>query len=294
MEIKALRYFLAVAREENMTRAADILHVSQPTLSKQIKSLEEELNTKLFIRHSFQIELTDEGQLLRKRAADLVDLADKISDEFLNIYNIMGGDIYFGLGESYQIKDLAASIKAFKQFYPHLHFHITSGDSEQVIEKLDRGVLDLAVLMEEPDPKKYDYIPFPHTDIWGLVIPKDDPLSKKEVITIDDLIGLPLFCSDQSWEKDIPRWCGDRMNELHQEGSFRLNYNATIFASEGLGYVLTFKYLTNTLELDLTFRPLYPTLETKLYLAWKKYQVFSPVVKRFIEFTTEYFATNRS
>ena len=147
MEIRTLRYFLTIAREENMTRAADILHVSQPTLSKQMKTLEEELGKKLFIRHSFSIQLTDEGMLLRSRAEDLVSMADRIEQEFVSLDDITGGDLYLGLAESYQIRLLARQIKQMKQLYPNLHYHITSGDTEQVIDKLDKGLLDFLVLL---------------------------------------------------------------------------------------------------------------------------------------------------
>ena len=155
MEIRTLRYFLAIAREENMTKAAEILHVTQPTLSKTLRALEDELGKKLFTRHSFSISLTEEGILLRKRAEDLVSMADKIIGEFVSLDDITGGDIYFGLAESYQIRYLAQEIKRFKEIYPGLSYHISSGDTEQVTEKLDKGILDFAVLAEEPDTAKY-------------------------------------------------------------------------------------------------------------------------------------------
>ena len=152
MEIRLLRYFLAVAREENMTKAAEQLHVTQPTLSKALKALEEELGKKLFTRHSFSIRLTEEGQLLRNRAEDLVSMADKITQEFVTLDEITGGDIYFGLAESYRIQYLAREIRIFRRQYPDLHYHITSGDTEQVTEKLEKGLLDFAVLVGKPDP----------------------------------------------------------------------------------------------------------------------------------------------
>ena len=223
MEIRTLRYFLAVAREENMTRAAEQLHVTQPTLSKALKALEEELGKKLFTRHSFSIRLTEEGVLLRNRAEDLVSMADKIAREFVTLDDITGGDICLGLAESYQIRTLARAIKEFQRQYPELHYHITSGDTEQVTEKLDKGLLDFAVLAETPDNTKYEALIFPLADVWGLVFPADDPLKNKKTITVDDLIGLPLFCSEQSWRNDIPRWRGDQMKELRLEGSFRLS-----------------------------------------------------------------------
>ena len=284
MEIRTLRYFLAVAREENMTRAAQTLHVTQPTLSKQLKSLEDELGKKLFIRHSFSIQLTEEGILLRKRAEDLVKLADKITTEFITLDDITGGDIYFGLAESYQIRFLAREINDFKRSYPGLRYHITSGDTEQVTEKLDKGVIDFAVLAEEPNTAKYNYLPFPKPDIWGVVMPDNCPLAKKKTICAEDLTGLPLFCSEQGWNKDISRWCGSKINTLHLEGSFRLSYNASLFVKEQLGYLLTFERLIDTSPgSGLVFRPLFPKLETKIYLIWKKYQVFTPIAERLLE-----------
>ena len=292
MEIRTLRYFLAVAREENMTRAAEQLHVTQPTLSKTLKALEDELGKKLFTRHSFSIRLTNEGVLLRNRAEDLVSMADKIAQEFVTLDDITGGDIYLGLAESYQIRTLARAIKEFQKQYPELHYHITSGGTEQVTEKLDKGLLDFAVLVETPDYTKYEALIFPHADVWGLVFSADDPLKKKKTITVDDLIGLPLFCSEQSWRNDIPRWCGDRMKELRLEGSFRLAYNGSMFAREGLGYLLTFDRLIDTSsDSGLVFRPLSPTLENKLYLVWKKYQAVSPIAERFLKHLQSSFAS---
>lgn len=284
MELRTIRYFLAAAREENMTRAAEILHVTQPTLSKQIQSLEDELGKKLFIRHSFRIELTEEGILLKKRAEDLVKMADKILGEFLMLDDIVGGDIYFGLAESYQIRYLAAEIKNFKNTYPNLRYHITSGDTEQVTEKLDKGLIDFAVLAEEPDLTKYNYLIFPEADIWGLIIPSGSELSKKNRITIDDLVGLPLFCSEQGWNKDITKWQPEKINDLRLEGSFRLSYNGSLFVKEGLGYLLTLEHLVDTsADSGLVFRPLYPRLETKIYLIWRKYQVFTPIAERLLD-----------
>lgn len=285
MEIRTLRYFLAVAREENMTRAAEILHVTQPTLSKQLKSLEEELGKKLFTRHSFSIKLTDEGILLRDRAEDLVQMADKIEKEFLSLDDITGGELYFGLAESYQIKYLARAIKVFKEQYPSLHYHITSGDTEQIADKLDKGLLDFLVLAELPDNRKYEYISFPESDVWGLIIPADDPLAEKETISVSDLKGLPLFCSDQAWNNELKEWAGNDFPDLTQEGSFRLAYNGSIFTRERLGYLLTFKNLIDTSEgSGLVFRPLSPRLETMLYITWNRYQTFTPIAERFLQY----------
>ena len=284
MELRTMRYFLAVAREENMTRAAQLLHVTQPALSKQLKALEDELGKKLFTRHSFSIQLTEEGVLLRKRAEDLIKMADKITAEFLALDDVLGGDVYFGLAESYQIRYLAATIRRFKESYPGLHYHITSGDTEQVTEKLDKGIIDFAVLAQEPNTAKYHYLEFPAADLWGVVMPKDCKLAQKNAISIDDLIGLPLFCSEQGWNHDISKWSGNRMDKLHLEGSFRLSYNGSLFVRERLGYLLTFEHLIDTSpESGLVFRPLTPKLETKIYLIWKKYQIFTPIAERLLE-----------
>ena len=284
MEIRTLRYFLAVAREENMTKAAEILHVTQPTLSKTMKALEEELGKKLFTRRSFSIALTEEGMLLRDRAEDLVLMADKIEKEFLSLDDITGGDLYFGLAESYQIRYLAREIRELKKLYPGLQYHITSGDTEQVTEKLDKGLLDFAVICETPDERKYHSITFPEADCFGAAIPSDSGLAKKDAITVDDLAGLPLFCSEQSWENDIRPWAKEKFPRLRLEGSFRLAYNGSMFAKEGLGILLTLNNLIDTSpESGLTFRPLFPHLEMKMYLIWNKYQSFTPIAERFMK-----------
>lgn len=283
MEIRTLRYFLEAAREENMSKAAERMHISQSALSKQLKGLEEELGKKLFVRHSFSIELTEEGMLLRKRAEDLLSMADKITAEFASMDDIIGGNIYFGCAESYQIRHLAALIKRFKKQYPGFHYHITSGDTEQVTEKLDKGLLDFAVLVERPDYAKYNVVKMPESDRWGLVMPAGCALAQKDCIAFEDLLGLPLFCSGQGWHADLPLWCGERINELTLEGSFRLSYNASVFTREGLGYLLTFEHLVNTSsESGLVFRPLYPELTTDMFIIWKKHQVFTPIAERFI------------
>ena len=293
MEIRTLRYFLAVAREENMSRAAEILHVTQPTVSKQLKSLEDELGKKLFTRHSFSIRLTDEGILLRNRAEDLISMADKIEKEFVSLDDITGGELYLGLAESFQIKHLAKVIKEFKTRYPNLHYHITSGDTEQIADKLDKSLLDFLVLAEYPDSHKYEFIEFPESDRWGLVIPKDDLLAGKKSIRAKDLAGLPLFCSEQAWNNEIKEWAGSDFSKMKLEGSFRLSYNGSIFAKEGLGYLLTFDHLVDTSDSSgLVFRPLTPKLETKLYIAWNRYQAFTPIAERFLEQIQRSFVEN--
>ena len=293
MEIRTLRYFLAVAREENMTRAAEILHVTQPTLSKQLKSLEDELGKKLFTRHSFSIRLTEEGLLLKDRAEDLVEMADKIEQEFVSLDDITGGELYLGLAESFQIRHLARAIKQFKQKYPNIRYHITSGDTEQVADKLDKGLLDFLVLAELPDPRKYEYITFPESDIWGVVMPAGSPLAGKSKIRANDLKGLPLFCSEQSWNTEVKEWAGNTFADLTLEGSFKLSYNGSIFAREGLGYLLTYDHLIDTSkESGLVFSPLDPPLKSDMYLAWSRAQALTPISERFLTQVRESFTSD--
>ena len=283
MEIRVLRYFLAIAREENMTRAAERLHISQPSLSKEIKKLEEELGHELFIRTNKSMLLNDEGMLLRKRAEDILAMVDKTAEEFSQL-NIIGGEIRIGCAESHLIKYLARSIKVFKEQYPNFIFHIFSGDTEPVAERLDRGILDLAVIVEPPNLSKYNYLSIPESDKWGLVMLRDTTLAKKEYVTFDDLYGLPLFCSEQSISVDFPRWCGENMDKLNFAGTVNLAYNGSVFVKEGLGYLLTFEHLIDTSEKSgLCFRPIKPTLETNMYIIWKKYQVFSPIAELFLK-----------
>ena len=222
-------------------------------------------------------------------------MADKIEQEFLTLDDITGGDIYFGLAESYQIRHLAREIRFFKETYPDLRYHITSGDTEQVTEKLDKGLLDFAVICETPDERKYNYILFPEADYFGAVIPASSAMAGRDRITAPDLAGQPLFCSEQSWENDIRPWAGDTFPQLHLEGSFRLSYNGSMFAKEGLGILLTLNDLIDTSpESGLVFRPLSPRLEMKMYLIWNKYQSFAPMGERFLKQITESFAFRAS
>lgn len=284
MEIRVLRFFLEIARAGNMTRAAEYLHVSQPTLSKQMKELETELGKKLFRRGSSSVSLTNEGMLLRKRAEDILDMVDKTTDEFLALDEVTGGEVRIGCAESHQIKYLARVIKRFKEIYPLFRYHLSSGNTEQVTERLDRGLFDFAVIVEPPDLSKYNYIEVPEVNTWGVLMPKDSPLSHKERIYVEDLFGLQLICSEQSMREDIPRWCGEKADYLLLSGSTNLFYNGSVFVKEGLGYMLTFDGLVDTgADSKLCFRPLAPVLETKMYVIWKKYQIFTPIAELLLE-----------
>lgn len=290
MELRVLRYFLEVAREGNITHAAERLHISQPTLSKQLKELEGELGKKLFVRGNYNVRLTDEGMLLRKRAEDILEMVDKTTDEFKALGQITGGDIHIGCAESEGIKHLARCVKAIQERYPGIRVHLYSGDTEDLAERLDRGLLDFAVIAQAVDLSKYNYLEVPGADTWGVVMRKDAPLAQKEAVCIDDLLDLPLIVSRQGLREDIPRLFGETVDQLNITATLNLTFNGSILAREGLGYVLTFDKLVDTSgESTLCFRPLTPKLETKLYLIWKKYQVFTPAAELLLNETREYF-----
>lgn len=284
MEIRILKSFIVIAREGNMTRAAERLHISQPALSKQMKELETELDKKLFRRGSACMNLTEEGMLLLQRAEDIVAMVDKTVAEFKSLDDITGGDIYIGCAESYQMQYIAQAVKAFHAHYPSVRYHLTSGNTEQVAERLNRGQLDFALICESPDLSKYNYIEIPVPDVWELVMRRDSKLAKKKAIRYEDLIGLPLICSIQAIYTDFPRWCGDKVEKMNIFATFNLFYNGSIFVKEGLAYMLIFDKLADTGSgSELCFRPLEPKLETKMYIIWKKHQQFTPVSALFME-----------
>lgn len=291
MEIRVLRYFLEVAREGSVTHAAERLHISQPTLSKQLKDLEAELGKKLFVRSSFSVRLTDEGMLLRKRAEDILDMVDKTTDEFKALGQITGGDIRIGCAESDSMKHLARRIKAVQERYPGIRVHLYSGDTEDLSERLDRGLLDFAVIAQAVDLSKYNYLELPGADIWGVIMRKDAPLARREAVCIDDLLDLPLIVSRQGLRENIPRLFGEKADRLNVTATLNLAYNGSVLAREGLGYVLTFDKLVDTSrESRLCFRPLFPRLETRLYIIWKKYQVFSPAAEVLLNEMKEHYS----
>ena len=284
MEIRVLRYFLEVAREGNITRAAAYLHISQPTLSRQLKELEEELGKKLFVRSNYSVKLTEEGMLLRKRAEDILDMVDKTTEEFKALDEINGGDIRIGCAESDGIKYVARAAKNLHRRYPNIRYHIYSSGTEAVNERLDRGLLDFAVIVQEVDLSRYNYLRLPVQDAWGVLMRKDDPLAQRETIQAGDLRNLPLICSRQALEEEMVKWFGDELEKLNIVATYDLMYNASILTREGLGYTIGFQNLIDTgADSELCVRPLEPPLASPMYLIWKKYQVFTPVASLLLE-----------
>lgn len=278
MELRVLRYFLEVAREENITKAAGYLHVSQPTLSRQLKDLEEELGKKLFVRSNYSIKLTDEGMLLRKRAEDILDMVDKTTDEFKSLDDVSGGDIHIGCAESDGFKFFVQAAKDLQKEYPRIRYHFYSSGTDAVNERLDKGLLDFAIIVQEVDLSKYNYLKIPTMDSWGVIMRKDSPLAKRSHIHLDELYDLPLICSRQGLTEDMPRWFGELQDKLHIIATYDLLFNASVMVRERFGYALGFDGLVNTgVDSDLCFKPLEPALESPMYIIWKKYQVFTPI-----------------
>ncbi len=289
MEIRVLKYFLAVAREGSITGAANSLHLTQPTLSRQLQELEKELKQKLLIRGKYKVTLTPEGMILRKRAEEIIDMVEKTEAEFSSISDTISGDIYIGGGESDSMKYIAEIIREIQSEFFGIKFHIYSGNAEDVTEKLDKGLLDFGILIQPVDVSKYDHITLPEKDLWGVIMRKDNPLSQKKNIKLEDLLKVPLLASRQmspKYSKDsgFLDWFGDKYEELNITATYNLVYNAAVMVKAGVGNAISLDKLADTSkESELCFRPLCPKLESGLDIVWKKYQVFSPAAKLFLE-----------
>lgn len=285
MELRILKYFLAVAREESISGAAQALHMTQPTLSRQLMDLEEELGKQLLIRGSRRITLTEEGMLLRKRAAEILDLVEKAEAELTAPDEVVNGDIYIGGGETEAMRMIAEIATGLQRSCPDIRYHLYSGNADDVTERLDKGLLDFGVLIEPANMKKYDYIRLPATDTWGLLMPRDCPLAARPVIRPQDLWDLPLITSRQSMlSNEFSGWLGKEFEKLRIVATYNLVYNASLLVAAGMGYALCLDKLVNTsAESPLCFRPLEPRMEVHLDIVWKKYQVFSGAAERFLK-----------
>lgn len=285
MEIRVLKYFLAVAREQSFSRAAGSLFLSQPTLSRQLKDLEEELGKQLFIRGSKTITLTEEGMILRKRAEEIVELVDKAEQEVKLTDEDISGTIYIGAGETHAISLIARTADRLSEQYPNIRYNFYSADGVDVSERLDKGLIDFGVLFEPSDISRYDSIPIPIHDTWGLLMRRDAPLSKKKVIEPHDLWDIPLIVSRQQDDGSaLSALVGKADGTLNIKAQYNLVYNASVMVSEGMGYALCFDKLINVSgDSTLCFRPLYPTTEAVCHFVWKKYPVFTKAARIFLD-----------
>lgn len=283
MELRILRYFFESARQGSITRAAELLHVTQPTMSRQLKDLEYELGETLFTRTNYAIKLTAAGELLYKRAEDILAMVDKTKLDFETFNDADGGEVAIGCAESKNIQYLARCIQAVQSRHPNIRYNLYAGDTERVAEKLDKGIFDFTVLMENVNLEKYNCITIPAEDVWGVVMRRDSPLAIKSSIIIEDLFNLPLITSRQSLRADLPKWFGDRVNRLNITATTDLPYNGSVLVREGIGYMLTIDGLTDTsLESGLCFRPLYPKLSSAMHITWVKYQTFTPAAAQLL------------
>ncbi len=285
MELRELKYFLAVAREESISKAAKVLFVTQPNLSRQMQNLESEIGAKLFIRGNRRVTLTETGRLLKKRAEEIVDLYNKTQAEIKMPQDEIEGDITIGSGESYALSSVIKVVKNMQDEYPKVKFNLCSGDSGIISEKLDNGLIDFGVFIEPFDVTKYDYLRLPLQDTWGVIMRKDSPLAKKDKIIPEDLWGLPLIRSRQSLGKNkITEWFKKSEDELNIVATYNLLYNASIMVREGIGYAVTLDKIINiTDSSDLVFKPLYPVLKSYLNIAWKKYSLLPKCAEIFLE-----------
>jgi DNA-binding transcriptional LysR family regulator len=289
MELRVLRYFLTVAREGSITGAADFLHVTQPTLSRQLKDLEQELGKKLFIRSSHSIILTEEGMLLRQRAEEIVEMVDKLEAEFHSMEESISGDVYIGGGETDAMKQIAQLVKELQLRYPNIRYHLYSGNSDDVTERLDKGLLDFGILIQPADLSKYNYIDIPGKDVWGVVMRKDSPLAFKDSIEAQDLLNVPVICSRQAIKQTFSKnefaaWFGEDFDKLNIVATYNLAYNASIMVEEGIGYAVVLDKIVNTSsDSNLCFKPLNPNLESGLNIVWKKHQTFSAAAEMFLK-----------
>lgn len=284
MELRVLRYFVESAKEENMTRAAERLHVTQPTLSRQLKELERELGQKLFTRSNYSIHLTPEGKILYKRALDILDMADKTLAEFDAMQDFNGGDIHIGCAESEGISHIAKAYRRLLTRYPNTHIHLYSGNAQRVTERLDKGLLDFAVVVQNIDISRYSSILLPSKDVWGLIMRKDSPLVALHEIPMEKLIGLPLIVSRQGATAEMPEWFKRNYERLTIVATYDLIYNASVLVKENIGYALGFDKLIDTsADSIFCFRPLTPRIESPMYLIWDHTQVFPKAASLLLE-----------
>ncbi len=282
MELRVLQYFLAVVREQSILGAAESLHLSQPTLSRQLRDLEEELGKQLFVRSNRRITLTEEGIILRKRAEEIMSLVHKAESEIALYDETIAGDITVGAGETEGMRHLVRAAKAVQQEHPLVHFHVISGDKTTVLEELDRGLLDFALVFNQIDHTKYEAVELPTEDRFGVLMRRDDPMAQKESVRREELWGKPLIVSRQAFSEG--RFLAVPIAQLNIVATYNLLYNGSLMAEEGLGYVIGFDHIINVSgNSELCYRPIEGSTPVRMFLIWKKYQVLTKAAEKFLE-----------
>ncbi|MBQ7561271.1 MAG: LysR family transcriptional regulator [Synergistaceae bacterium] len=287
MELRTLKYFLEVAEQESVTKAALKLHLTQPTLSRQIAMLEQETGKKLYIRTNYNIKLTEDGILLKERAREIIELEAKTLAELVNSDNAnITGTVYIGAGETSGVRHLAKIIKSLREDHPGIKYRMISGDSEDITEKLDKGLIDFGLFVGKVNLDKYNCVSLPDSDRWGVIVRLSDKLSIKSFITPEDLRGRELLFSHQAKSQgEFSNWLGYPLENLNIIGTHNLAFNASIMVREGLGLLVTIEGIISTLtENKLKFIPFRPEIKAGLVLAWKKDAYFTKAARKFLEY----------
>lgn len=288
MELRTLQYFLTVAREENITRASEVLHITQPTLSRQLQQLEQELGTELFVRGR-NFALTEAGMLLRRRAEEVVDMMYKIESE-IETAGEVGGVISIGSGALKSSQFLPEVMSAFQKLHPKVRFEIYSNSSQYIKERMDRGLLDFGIMLEPIDIEQYEYIRLEQKERWGLLMRADNPLAQKSSISRSDLLGVPLIIPSRLYvQKEISNWLGADINKLNVLATVNMMTHAAMFINSGAACGLTIEGTVDLFEdSKMVFKPLNPRLELTAVLAWKRFHSLSGAAAKFLEYFKEY------
>lgn len=286
MELRVLNYFLAIAREENITKAAQMLHVSQPALSRQMMQLEDELGVKLFVRSNHSIVLTEDGRLLKRRAQELLSLADKTKRDFLCKDAELTGEVAIGSGEFRSTRELAKAMVAFRKKHPLVQFRVYSGNADNVQDYIERGLLDLGVMGEPVDIRKFEFVSMPVKEEWGILVRKDSKLAQRESIEAVDLVGIPLVTGARDFCGELISWLGGLYDQLEIAAVGNLLYNEAMLVENGMEAVLCIQL--NCIYENLRFIPLHPAVESRTALVWKKDAVFSRAASAFIDSALQY------
>lgn len=295
MEFRVLEYFLAIAREGSFSKAAKQLHITQPTLSRQISDLEKEIGKVLFIRGKKQVSLTEDGVFLFNRAKEIVSLKDKTLIEFSKNDDNVYGDVYIGGGESLGMSLIAKTIKLTQDKYPNIRFHLFSGNAESVVEKLERGLIDFGILINSCVTDKYEHIKLGVCDQLGVLMRKDDVLANKNTISISDITNKQLIVSAQESLENIAK-NNYEFNELTKKAicTYNLLYNASLLVREKVGYCICIDNIINTKGSELIFKPLEPRIDVKLILVYKKYNIFSKAASIFLDLLKQEIENNEN
>lgn len=288
METKTLRHFLAIANEGTLLHAAKYLNVSQPTLSRQMKELENELGKKLFIRGNRHITLNDAGYEFKEYALSIIDLIDKAKHDITNTNSFLSGDIYLGAAETKTMEFIISIINEIQNQHPDLCFHFYSGNSEDVISKINNGLLDFGILINPKNIDSFNYIQLPYKDSCGILMNKNSPLATKDYITPEDLIDQPLILSRQDMRKnEVLEWFNIPFDHLKIKATYNLIYNASLMIAKSGGYAFMLEGLINTEGTDLVLKPMKPEINIDVVLFWKKYQPFSKASQFFLNTVIE-------